>query len=164
MTSRTLVALRVGAAPQRVFEVFTREIGQWWQPNGLFQFTRGRQGALAFEPRAGGRFTETYSDGEVFEIGTVRVWEPPARLVFTWRQAGFAPDQQTEVHVRFEAVADQTRVTVEHFGWDALPQDHVARHDFPLPVFQRRLAEWWQRLLAALSARTAQASQTHRAP
>lgn len=154
MTSRTLVALRITATPQRVFEAFTREIGQWWNPNLLFEFTHNRRGTLAFEPRLGGRLTETYADGEVCEIGTVRVWEPPARLVFSWRQAGFAPGQETEVQVRFEAVADQTRVTVEHVGWDALPQDHVARHGFPPTIFQRRLAEWWRRLLTELSART----------
>ena len=154
MTSRTLVSLRVTATPQHVFDVFTREIGQWWQPNPLFQFTADRDGALAFEPFEGGRLTETYADGDVFEIGTVRVWEPPTRLVFTWRQAGFAPDQETEVHVRFEDVGDQTRVTVEHLGWDEIPHDHVARHGFPAAAFQRRLAEWWQRLLTELSART----------
>jgi len=44
-------------------------------------------------------------------------------------------------------------VTVEHFGWDAIPQDHAARHGFPLNAFQQRLAEWWQALLRSLSAR-----------
>jgi hypothetical protein len=51
-----------------------------------------------------------------------------ARLAFTWRQASFAPDQVTRVEVRFDPVGDETRVTVEHIGWDTMPQDHVARH------------------------------------
>jgi phosphatidylserine/phosphatidylglycerophosphate/cardiolipin synthase-like enzyme len=46
-----------------------------------------------------------------------------------------------------EAAGDETRVLVEHFGRDTLPQEHVARHGFPLDVFLRRHAEWWQRLL-----------------
>jgi uncharacterized protein YndB with AHSA1/START domain len=145
--SRVLVATRVNATPARAFAAFTEEIGQWWRPNGLFQFTRGRSGVLSFEPGANGRLIETYRDGTVFVVGEVRVWDPPRRLVVTWRHESFAPDQSTELHVRFEEVGDQTRVTVEHFGWDTIPQRHAARHGFPLATFQLRFAEWWQVLL-----------------
>jgi len=147
MTSLILVSLRVAATPERAFTAFVRDIGLWWKPNGLFQFSPGPAGALRFEPGPGGRFTETYPDGRRFEIGRIRVWEPGRRLVFSWRQASFAPDQSTEVEVRFEPVDDQTRVTVEHRGWDSVPQDHVARHHFPDAVFLQRHGEWWQLLL-----------------
>jgi uncharacterized protein YndB with AHSA1/START domain len=150
VTSRILVALRIRAAPERVFEAFTREIGLWWRPNPLFQFTPRSPGVLAFEPGVGGRFTETLASGKVFEIGRIRVWEPPSRLVFGWRQAAFQPDQDTEVEVTFQAVGEETRVTVEHRGWDTVPQEHVARHHFPDALFLRRHAEWWQALLGAL--------------
>ena len=150
MTSRVLVALRVKATPQRAFEAFTREIGQWWRHNPLFTFTPRDPGVMAFEPGEGGRLIETLPNGKVFEIGRIRVWEPPSRLVFGWRQATFAPDQDTEVEVRFEAVGDETRVSVEHRGWDSVPQDHVARHHFPDAVFLQRHGEWWQTLLAAM--------------
>ena len=40
------------ATPARAFAAFTDEIGQWWRPNGLFQFSNGRSGTLAFEPGA----------------------------------------------------------------------------------------------------------------
>jgi len=114
MSSRILVALRVPATPARAFQAFTAEIGLWWRPNQLFQFTRrSAAGRLAFEPGEGGRFTETAADGEVFEIGRVTAWQPGARLAFTWRQASFAPGQVTEVEIRFEAVGSETRVTVE---------------------------------------------------
>jgi hypothetical protein len=69
MTSRVLVSVRVVATPERAFEVFTQEIGSWWRPNALFQFTPRSVGLLAFEPGLGGRFTERFSDGETFEIG-----------------------------------------------------------------------------------------------
>jgi hypothetical protein len=52
------------------------------------------------------------------------------------------------VRVRFEAVGDETRVTVEHQGWDSIPQQHATRHGFPLSDFLQREAEWWQQLLA----------------
>ncbi len=150
MTSRVIVALKVRAAPERAFEVFTREIGLWWRPNRLFQFTPRSPGLLAFEGGEGGRFIETLPNGKVFEIGRITAWEPPARLAFGWRQATFTPDQHTEVEVRFEAVGDETRVTVEHRGWDTVPAEHVARHRFPDALFLRRHAEWWQSLLSSL--------------
>jgi uncharacterized protein YndB with AHSA1/START domain len=151
--SRVLSAMRVNATPARAFAAFTEEIGQWWRPNGLFQFTRGRSGVLSFEPGANGRLIETYEDGTVFVVGEVRVWEPPRRLVVTWREESFAPDQSTELHVRFEKAGEQTRVTVEHFGWDTIPERHAARHGFPLGTFQLRFAEWWQVLLGNLRDR-----------
>ena len=160
MTSRILVALRVAATPEHAFAVFVHDIGLWWRPNGLFRFTKRSPGLLAIEPELGGRFTETLGNGEVFDIGRITVWEPGARLVFTWRQEGFAPDQITRVEVRFEPVGAQTRVTVEHFGWDTVPQDHVARHHFPDAIFLRRHAEWWQALLAAM----AQSAACRKAP
>lgn len=151
MTSRVLVALRIAAPPARVFEAFTAEIGEWWRPNGLFLSSRSPAGRLAIEPGVGGRITETHDDGEVVEIGRIRVWEPPDRLAFTWRPASFRRDQETEVHVGFEAVAEGSRVVVEHFGWGGIPQEHAARHGFPLLAFQERLAEWWRDLLDSLS-------------
>jgi uncharacterized protein YndB with AHSA1/START domain len=147
------LAIRVNATPARAFAAFTNEIGQWWRPNMLFEFTRGRSGVLSFEPGSNGRLVETYEDGTAFVIGEVRVWDPPHRLVVTWRQASFAPDQSTELHVSFERAGEQTKVTVEHFGWDTIPRDHAARHGFPLATFQLRFAEWWQRLLRNLRER-----------
>jgi uncharacterized protein YndB with AHSA1/START domain len=156
--SRVLVARRVPVPAARAFAAFTEQIADWWQPNGLFQFTDGRTGTLAFEPGPGGRLVETYADGTSFVVGQVRAWEPPHRLVLSWRHASFAPDQETELHVRFDAVEDgsrpageTTRVVVEHFGWDRIPPEHAARHGFPLATFQLRFAQWWEQLLAALT-------------
>ena len=70
MTSKVYVALRVKALPARAFEVFTREIGDWWRPNGLFQTTPRPPGRLAFEPGEGGRLIETL--GNAFSPGSRR--------------------------------------------------------------------------------------------
>jgi uncharacterized protein YndB with AHSA1/START domain len=153
VTSRVLVALRVKATPERAFAAFVEEIGAWWRPNGLFQTTPRAPGVLAFEPGLGGRLTETLANGKVFEIGRILAWTPPARLVFSWRQASFPPDLVTEVEVRFEAVGEETRVTIEHRGFDRVPADHVARHGFPNEALLMRLAEWWQAQLRSLKAR-----------
>ncbi len=148
MTSKVFVALRVKASPERAFAVFVEEIGAWWRPNGLFQTTPRTPGRLSFEAGEGGRLIETLAGGKVFEIGKVLAWEPPDRVVFSWRQANFPPDLQTEVEVRFEAVGEETRVSVEHRGFDRVPEG-AARHGFPDQVLLMRLADWWRSLLTS---------------
>lgn len=154
------MALRVPADPLRAFAVFTQEIASWWQPSGLFRVGTTGDGRLAFEPppasgEGTGRLITTFEDGSTFEIGRISVWEPGRRLVFAWRQANFAADQTTEVEVRFEAVGDETRVSIEHRAWDTLPQDHVARHGFPEHVTLQRAADWWRASLHALKGKIA---------
>ncbi|PCE24129.1 ATPase [Paraburkholderia acidicola] len=165
MSSRVLVSLRVAVSAQHAFDVFTRDIAAWWRPNGLFQFTPQGAGVLSLEHSdggGGGRLIETQPDGAVFEVGRITAWEPGVRVAFDWRQASFAADQLTHVEVRFEAVEGETaetRVTVEHCGWDSVPQEHVARHHFPDRVYLQRHAEWWQALLASYHARFPGADQ-----
>ena len=152
MSSRVIVALRVAASPHRAFEVFTRDISVWWKPNGLFQFTPKSPGVLSFDAGEGGRLIETLPNGKIFEIGKITVWTPPDRLAFGWRQATFAGDQTTRVDVRFEAVGNETRVTVEHTGWEGVPASHVARHGLADADFLQRHAKWWRNLLASYNA------------
>jgi uncharacterized protein YndB with AHSA1/START domain len=160
MSSRVVVALRIAAPPERVFEAFTTQIAAWWRPNPLFAFTPRSPGVMAFEEGEGGRrLVERLASGKVFEVGKVRVWEPGEKLVVGWRQAAFTPDMDTEVEVRFEPVDDGTRVTVEHRGWDSVPQAHVARHTFPDGLFLRRHGEWWRDLLAGLAVETTSGQQ-----
>ena len=152
MASRVLVALRVAASPERAFAAFTDEIGQWWRPNALFQLTPASPGRMAFEPGPGGRLVERQASGGEYEVGRIMVWNPPTELTFQWRPASFSPEQSTEVHIRFEPVGDQTRVVVEHTGWDRIAPKHAARHGFPLDAFLQREAEWWQALLRSLES------------
>lgn len=148
MTSKVYVALRVKASPERAFQAFVGEIGAWWRPSPLFQ-TTPRPGVLSFEPGEGGRLIETRAGGKVFEIGRIVAWEPPSRLVFSWRQANFPPDLHTEVEVGFEAVGDETRVSIEHRGFDQVPAG-AARHGFPDQLLLTRLADFWRAQIAAV--------------
>lgn len=154
MTSKVYVALRVKATPERAFQAFVEEIGAWWRPSVMFQ-TMPRPGVLSFEPGEGGRLIETRDGGKVFEIGRIHAWEPPARLVFSWRQANFPVDLHTEVEVGFEAVGEETRVSIEHRGFDQVPAESAARHRFPDQVLLVRLAEFWRAQLDAVGERAA---------
>ncbi|THD63539.1 SRPBCC domain-containing protein [Phenylobacterium sp.] len=151
MTSKVYVALRVKATPERAFQAFVGEIGAWWRPSLLFQ-TTPRPGVLSFEGGEGGRLIETRESGKVFEIGQIRAWDPPHRLVFAWRQANFPPDLHTEVEVTFEAVGAETRVAVEHRGFHEVPAG-AARHGWPDQLLLVRLADFWRGQVAAFGGR-----------
>jgi uncharacterized protein YndB with AHSA1/START domain len=153
MTSKVFVALRVPCDPMRAFEAFTQDIGMWWKPSGLFEITPRGDGTLSFEPGENGRLVTTLGNGKTFEIGRVLAWEPGARLLFEWRQASFTKDQRTEVEVRFESVGEETRVSIEHRGWDTIPREHVARHGFPEAITLQRAGEWWRASLDSLRSR-----------
>lgn len=148
MASRVLISVRVKTTPARAFEVFTRDISLWWRPNPEFAFTPRSPGVMAFEDEA--RLVERLASGKVFEVGRVTAWEPGVRLAFGWRQATFAPGQNTDVEVTFEAVGDETRVTVIHSGWDSVPREHVAKHGMDNAYFQKRHGEWWRALIDAM--------------
>ncbi len=159
MTSRVLVSIRVPCSPIQAFEIFTQDIGDWWTDSPLFRFTPRSPGALAFEPPdekgENGRLVERLPNGKSFEIGPVRLWQPGERLVVGWRHANFGPEHATEVDVRFEPVGSETRVSVEHRGWDSVPQQHLARHGFPLQLTNQRQGEQWRAGLARLKLRAA---------
>lgn len=153
MSAAVIVALRVGVPADVAFTAFTRDIGRWWKSHPLFQLSRKGDGALRFDPEGpDGRLVTRFEDGSEWDIGPVRYWLPGERLAFGWRLPSFEADQTTEVDVRFEAVGGETRVTVEHRGWDSIPQKHVARHGFELMLFQRRLGEFWRGLLRDMEA------------
>ena len=153
MSAAVIVALRVAVSPDVAFTAFTRDIGRWWTSHPLFPLSPRGDGMLRFDPEGpGGRLVTRFGNGEEWEIGAVHHWLPGERLTFGWRLPSFDPDQATEVDIRFEAVGAETRVTVEHRGWDAIPQSHAARHGFELMLFQRRLGEHWRGLLKAMAA------------
>lgn len=151
--SAVVVSLRVQAGTAQTFAAFTEEIGQWWRPNALFQLTPRGDGVLRFEPGPEGRLVTELPNGKVFEIGRITAWAPGEKLAFTWRQASFTPEQFTQVEVTFEPVGEATRVTVTHRGWEAVPQEHAARHGFPLNLFLQRQGEHWRVLLHGLAGR-----------
>lgn len=99
------------------FRLFTEGIGEWWPSNLGYSFGGERLKDVCLEPVAGGRLYERYTDGEEFEVGRVLACEPPRRIVFTWQGRWSEP---TEVEVRFTSIGSDTRVDLEHRGWERL--------------------------------------------
>jgi uncharacterized protein YndB with AHSA1/START domain len=113
------VAIEVRRGIEEAFRVFTAEIAAWWPVAG-HSVEPDRVEAVVLEGRLGGRLYERWHDGGEADWGRVVAWEPPQRLVLSWKPN---PERAaaTEVEVRFVAVEpDHTRVELEHRGWERL--------------------------------------------
>jgi uncharacterized protein YndB with AHSA1/START domain len=113
-------SVTVRAAPERAFRAFTEEIGRWWPLAEGFAYAGDRAQDMFLEGREGGRVYERSRDGEEFHIGTVTVYDPPSRVVFTWGEATEEWDAPTEVEVRFTEDGGGTRVDLEHRGFEGI--------------------------------------------
>ncbi len=146
-------SVQVGVPQAEAFRIFTEEIDQWWRRGRKYRVAGKHRGVIHIEPKLGGRLFEEFDTGRrshVIETGRITAWEPPARVVFEWRIANFAPGEKTEVEVEFEPRGEGTYVTVTHRGWSKIRPDHPARHGKDVPAFIRMNGMWWADLLTAL--------------
>ncbi|MEO8596638.1 MAG: SRPBCC domain-containing protein [Candidatus Solibacter sp.] len=127
---RITITTVVRAAPDAAFRLFTEEIDAWWRRGKGYRLD---DGVMRFD---GGQLLQ----GEAL-VGRVLAWEPGVRLLIEWHLWNFRAGERTEVEVRFQAVGDGTRVTVEHRGWEGRGE-----------AFQAVVGLWWGPLLAALRA------------
>ena len=127
---RVVVTTVVRTDPATAFQLFTDAVDAWWKRGPRY---RSGEGAVRFE------------SGQLFEgersIGRVLAWEPGARLLLEWSAAPFDPGERTEVEIRFEAIGDGTRVTVEHRGWTRTKGT---------AEFRTVVGLWWGALLPGL--------------
>lgn len=162
MSDRSRVVVRLAATREVAFDVFTRELDGWWRRGRKFRM--GEPSTMSLEPGVGGRLTERWTEAgttHAREIGSVTVWDPPRRLVLTWRAANFEPsDPSTEVEVTFERAighsGEGTLVTLEHRGWSRVRADHPVRHGEAPGAFIRRMGLWWGDLASALREHAAE--------
>lgn len=131
--------IRLACAPDRAFALFTQSASHWWPESR--RHTKDPHSTITL--LATGRFWERARDGHEVDLGRVRVWEPPRRLVLDFF-VGTDAEHPTEVVVTFSPDGDGTRVTVEHR---------------PLPgseeLWNRRAGAFdrsWDLVLAALAA------------
>jgi uncharacterized glyoxalase superfamily protein PhnB len=104
--SSASAAVTVAVDPAKAFAAFTDEIDSWWVRGPINFFDSARAVAMRIEPGVGGRVLEIYDGTDALELGEITVWEPGSQL--TYRSLV----DDTEVDVRFDAVADGTRVRV----------------------------------------------------
>src|SRR5215469_5199354 len=111
-----LKTIRVNAPAGRAFDVFTTRFDVWWPKS--HHIGKAEMKEAVIEPRQGGRWYEKGVDGSECNWGNVLVWDPPRRLVLSWRiNSQFVVDDTvaSEVEVRFvEEANGVTRVELEH--------------------------------------------------
>jgi uncharacterized protein YndB with AHSA1/START domain len=108
-------SIRVKAAPQQAFEIFTAGMGRWWMKS--HSIGTSPQQDVVMEPRAGGRWFERGEDGSECPWGKVIAWEPPSRVLLAWQIDGqwkYDATLVTEIEVRFIPDGSGTRVELEH--------------------------------------------------
>ncbi|MFN8223012.1 MAG: SRPBCC family protein [Gaiellales bacterium] len=120
-------SLAVACAPERAFQVFTREIGTWW-PTNTHALNPGAVAEVVWEEREGGSVYEIAESGERARWATVLAWEPPHRLVISWE---VNPERTgTEVEVTFTPEGDGTRVELVHRGFENVTDGATMREGY----------------------------------
>ncbi len=122
----------VDADQETAFEAFTSGIGRWWPVAGFS--VHGAGSTVEF---AGGQIVERSAGGGTAIWGAVTTWSPPGALAFTWHP-GRGPDRASQVRVTFTELGEQTRVLLEHLGWEIFDDPAAARAEYD---------EGWPRVL-----------------
>jgi Activator of Hsp90 ATPase homolog 1-like protein len=94
---------------EQAFELFTNEISLWWPADRRHLNDPNSRLFLLSD----GRFYERASSGAELDLGRVRVWDQPHRIVLDFFM-GTDAAHPTEVEIRFVADDSGTRVSVEH--------------------------------------------------
>jgi uncharacterized protein YndB with AHSA1/START domain len=116
-------SVRVQVPIERAFSVFVEQMETWWPAThhiGEKPFE-----TIFVEPRVGGRWYERDVAGNLNDWGTVRAWDPPHRVTFSWHvgpghdQPDWVCDRDvakaSEVEIRFSAEGPATTlVELEH--------------------------------------------------
>ncbi|MCP3970235.1 MAG: metalloregulator ArsR/SmtB family transcription factor [Rhodobacteraceae bacterium] len=113
--------VRVPLPPARAFDLFTREMADWWPLDTHSISAQSGQTAktVVVTPEPGGPITETKPDGTTTLWGRVTEWQPGRAFAMAWH-VGRPASQATKVRLSFDVVAGGTRVTLVHSGWQAL--------------------------------------------
>ncbi len=114
----------VDADRDTAFEAFTAGIGRWWPLAG--HSVHGAGSTVEF---AAGQIVERATGGETAIWGSVTTWDPPGALAFTWHP-GRGPDRASQVRVTFTDLGEQTRVRLEHSGWEIFDDPVAARAEY----------------------------------
>lgn len=125
-------------APAAAFDLFTQKAGIWWPVDR--RHTKDPASDILL--LASGRFYERARDGREVELGLVRSWDAPNRIVLDFFIAT-GPEKPTEVEITFAARDGGTEVIVRH-----------GPKPSSLPLWAERASRYvqsWDLVLAALA-------------
>jgi DNA-binding transcriptional ArsR family regulator/uncharacterized protein YndB with AHSA1/START domain len=108
----------VDVPPKRAFDFFLQQ-ERWW-PIATHHMAEPPGETAVLEPFVGGRWYERARDGSETDWGTVLAFEPPHRILLSWRMSADwtcepDPDRASEIEVTFFPDGrNRTRVVYEH--------------------------------------------------
>jgi uncharacterized protein YndB with AHSA1/START domain len=112
----------VPLTPDAAFKCYTRDISRWW-PLKTHSLGGASAASCTIEPEVGGRIFERETSGVEHLWGTVTIWQPPHRLIHSWRPQGVL-DNATMVTLTFVPVdSGRTRLDLIHSGWQSSDAD-----------------------------------------
>ena len=122
-------SITVKAPIDKVFDAYVNRIDEWWpRRTDNFRFTFAPSDVeplhIRFEPQAGGRFYETFANGEEYVIGTIQEYAPPSKIAYTWKDPDW--NAETLVEISFQQSGDETTLSLRHSGFEALEQPEIA--------------------------------------
>jgi uncharacterized protein YndB with AHSA1/START domain len=129
-------SITVTKPPEEAFRLFTDGISTWW-PFLTHSIGGEKTNAAVFEGE-GGRLYERQEDGTECDWADVVAFEPPERIVLSWRVDPSCA--ATEVEIRFAPDGDGTRVDLEHRGWENVEAGGTTRRE--------NYASGWARVLS----------------
>jgi uncharacterized protein YndB with AHSA1/START domain len=110
---------------EKAFRLFTDGINSWW-PFASHSIGGDKVESVTFDLE-GKRVYERHPDGTEHDWADIDAWEPPNRFLLNWRVNPAKPG--TKVEVQFTAEGDETRVDLEHRGWEKSGPDERASYD-----------------------------------
>ncbi len=133
------VSTEVDAPIARAFEVFTAEIGTWWDTDK--HILTAPLAEMVFEPFVGGNIIDRGVDGSECRWARVLAYEPPGRVCFSWDintrwQIETDPERTSEIEINFTEVSP-TRTDV------VLTHRHLDRHGEGWETMRDAVAGGW---------------------
>jgi hypothetical protein len=119
------IVLPIG--PSAAFLLFTQEASDWWPP--ARRHTRDPASEIFI--LESGRFFERARDGRETELGRVRLWEAPKRIVLDFFIAT-GPEAPTEVEILFAPCRGGAEIKIIHRPTPAsstMWSERAARYD-----------------------------------
>jgi len=122
-------SITIKAPVEKVFDAYINNIDDWWPRYGKqrrysFAPRPVEPQHIRFEPRLGGRFYETFDNGEDFVIGSITEFEPPHKLTYTWQSPDW--NAPTIIEVTFAQTTEYTLISLRHSGFEALELPEIA--------------------------------------
>lgn len=120
MKNHIELSIKIRATSAEVWGALTDidELENWWSED------------VKLEPKVGGTFREAWEDDEgkaQLASGKVTAVKAKQEITFTWKEKDWPKDALTQCTFKITDEKSQRVVTVQHTGWESLPEGKRAQ-------------------------------------